>query len=209
VLVVNDGSTDATAQRAIEAGAKVVAHSHPMGVGAAFQTGLTHALALGADLVVTIDSDGQFDPATIPTLIQPVVEGRADFATASRFADPRLVPDMPRIKRWGNRVMSRLVSRLIGQRFADVSCGMRCYSRRAAMSLNMVGTFTYTQEVFLNLAHKRLRMVEVPIRAMCCVMAGGRWRLSSAATAITIRCGSLGNWPWACCCPQPGCCCSC
>lgn len=163
VLVVNDGSTDGTVAQAQAAGAVIVSHQQRRGVGAAFQTGLTRALELGADVIASIDSDGQFDPATLPKLLEPVVSGRADFATASRFADPALEPEMPKIKRWGNRVMSRLISRLIEQEFHDVSCGMRCYNRRAAMSLNLLGAFTYTQEVFLNLGYKRLRMVEVPI----------------------------------------------
>jgi len=164
VLVIDDGSSDKTASLAAAAGAAVVSHRHRQGVGAAFQTGLAGALEMGADLIVNIDADGQFDPKTIPDLVAPVLSGRADFATASRFADPRLTPEMSRLKIWGNHMMSRLISRLVRQKFHDVSCGMRCYNRRAAMSLNTIGTFTYTQEVFLNLAYKHLRMVEVPIR---------------------------------------------
>jgi len=164
VVVIDDGSSDDTASQAEAAGAIVVSHPVRQGVGAAFQTGLAKALEMGADLIVSIDADGQFNPATIPSLIEPVLAGRADFATASRFADPRMTPDMSSMKRWGNAVMSRLISRLVRQRFHDVSCGMRCYDRRAAMSLNTIGAFTYTQEVFLNLAYKHLRMVEVPIR---------------------------------------------
>ncbi len=163
VVVVDDGSSDNTAAEAAAAGALVVSHRIRQGVGAAFQTGLAKALEIGTDLVVNMDADGQFDPASIPRLIAPVVAGEADFATASRFADPALTPDMPRAKRWGNRMMARLISRLVSQRFHDVSCGMRCYNRRAAMSLNTIGAFTYTQEVFLNLAYKHLRMMEVPI----------------------------------------------
>ena len=178
VLVVNDGSTDATVARAEEAGATVVSHWQRRGVGAAFQTGLAAALERGADVVASIDADGQFDPATLPALLAPVVSGRADFATASRFADPALEPEMPKIKRWGNRWMSRLISKLIGQEFHDVSCGMRCYNRRAAMSLNLLGAFTYTQEVFLNLAYKQLRMVEVPI-AVRGVRKHGKSRVAS------------------------------
>jgi hypothetical protein len=90
--------------------------------------------------------------------------GEADFATGSRFLDPSLVPEMPRIKRWGNRVMSRLISHLAGRRFHDVSCGMRCYSRAAALQLHLLGRFTYTQEALLNLAFKQLRIVEVPVQ---------------------------------------------
>jgi glycosyltransferase involved in cell wall biosynthesis len=164
VIVVNDGSTDATAAQASAAGAMVISHARCQGVGKAFQTGLAKALEIGADIVVNTDADGQFDPATIPALIAPVVADQADFATASRFADPKLVPDMPAMKKWGNRMMSRLISKMIGQTFHDVSCGMRCYNRQAANSLNLMGTFTYTQEVFLNLAYKQMRMVEVPIK---------------------------------------------
>lgn len=194
VLVLNDGSTDATVSQAKEAGAVVVSHPRRLGVGAAFQTALSHALAMGADLIVSIDADGQFDPATIPDLIAPVIADEADFATASRFAAPHLVPQMPRIKLWGNRVMSRLISRLIGQDFHDVSCGMRCYNRRAAMNLNPLAAFTYTQEVFLNLGFKRMRMVEVPMR-----VAGQRvhgksrvassiWRYGFSTLSIIFRC---------------------
>lgn len=162
VLVVNDGSTDRTATEAESAGARVIHHDQPRGVGAAFHTALNDAIARRADLIVTIDSDGQFDPADIPRLIGPVVDGTADFTTASRFKDPALIPRMPWIKQWGNRQMSRLISRLTGSQFSDVSCGMRCYNRRAMLSLNLMGAFTYTQEVFLNLAFKGLRIVEVP-----------------------------------------------
>ncbi len=164
VVVVDDGSTDRTAERAAAAGAQVIRHASPRGVGAAFQSGLQYGIERAADLIVSIDADGQFDPADIPILVEPVVSSAADFTTASRFADPALIPQMPRIKLWGNRMMSRLISRLAGQKFYDVSCGMRCYSRRAALQLYLLARFTYTQEVFLNLAFKQLRIVEVPIR---------------------------------------------
>jgi glycosyltransferase involved in cell wall biosynthesis len=134
-LVINDGSTDGAAEAARQAGATVVHRGCRQGVGAAFRTGIAKSLEMGADIIASIDADGQFDPGTLPALIAPVVVGDADFATASRFADPSLVPQMPWIKRWGNRCMSRLVSRLIGQRFYDVSCGMRRYNRHAAMCL--------------------------------------------------------------------------
>jgi hypothetical protein len=97
-------------------------------------------------------------------VVAPVIDGQADFSTASRFKDPALLPKMPGVKIWGNNMMSRLISKLTGQRYYDVSCGMRCYSRRAMLHLNLLGAFTYTQEVFLNLAFKRLRIAEVPIR---------------------------------------------
>lgn len=163
VVVVDDGSTDETALLARAAGAFVIRHATRRGVGAAFHTALAHAREAGVDLFVTIDSDGQFDPADIPKLIAPVVAGEADFATASRFADPALEPEMPRMKRWGNRQVARIVSRLTGRHFHDVSCGMRCYNRHALLHLNLLGKFTYAHEVFLDLCFKGLRIVEVPI----------------------------------------------
>ncbi len=164
VVVVDDGSRDATGRVARAAGATVIERPHTGGVGAAFHSGLAHALESGADMMVTLDADGQFDPATIPTLIEPVLRGEADFATASRFKDPALVPDMPRLKLWGNHFMSRLISRLAGQRLWEVSCGMRCYNRESILRLNLLARFTYTQEVILSLAFKELRLAEVPLR---------------------------------------------
>lgn len=164
VVVVNDGSTDRTAEVASEAGATVLYHPTPRGVGAAFHTALQHVIASRGDLLVTLDADGQFNPADIPELARPVIDGHADFSTASRFKDPALIPEMPGTKLWGNRQMSRLVSKLTGGKYYDVSCGMRCYNRRAMLNLNLMGAFTYTQEVFLNLAFKRLRIAEIPIK---------------------------------------------
>jgi glycosyltransferase involved in cell wall biosynthesis len=193
VVVVDDGSSDATAERARTAGARVVAHPVRRGVGAAFHTGIATALESGADLIVSIDADGQFDPADIPALVEPVRSGRADFASASRFADPTLTPAMPAAKLWGNRVMSRLIGGLAGERFHDVSCGMRCYSRRAALQLHLLGRFTYTQEVFLNLAFKDLRIVEVPIRVRGerefgeSRVANNLWRYAARAALIIFR----------------------
>lgn len=194
IVVVDDGSSDATAKCAEAAGARVLRHAAPRGVGAAFHTGLSHGIDLGADLIVSIDADGQFDPEDIPRLIQPVLAGEADFASASRFADASLAPEMPRIKRWGNRMMSRLISRLAGQRFHDVSCGMRCYSRAAALQLHLLGHFTYTQETFLNLAFKRMRIAEVPLRVRGerefgeSRVASNLWRYAARSASIIFRC---------------------
>ena len=164
VLVVDDGSEDRTGERARKAGAEVLRLPYSQGLGAAFHSALRYGIRHGADLIASIDADGQFDPADLPILIEPVLAGEAEFATASRFKDPSLVPEMPRMKLWGNRMMSRLISQIAGQKFYDVSCGMRCYSREAALQLNLLGQFTYTQEVILTLAFKRLPIAEVPIR---------------------------------------------
>jgi glycosyltransferase involved in cell wall biosynthesis len=165
VIVVNDGSTDGTADEAAAAGALVVnLHNRP-GLGKVFSTGFERAMRRGADIIVNIDGDGQFDPADIPRLVKPILEGEADFVTCSRFADPALWPEMPRVKFWGNRVVTGIINWVCGgTRFSDVSCGFRAFNREAAYRLTLFGRFTYTQETFIDLFGKGLRMAEVPLK---------------------------------------------
>ncbi len=163
-LVVDDGSQDRTAELAEAAGATVVRHPQNLGVGAAFATGIDHALACGADVIVNMDADGQFNPEDIPKLITPILADDYGFVTCTRFADPAKVPKMPGLKRWGNRVMCRLVNTINGGKpFTDVACGFRAYSRDTALRLNLYGDFTYTQETFIDLAAKKVSMTEVPL----------------------------------------------
>lgn len=167
VLVVDDGSRDATADVARAAGAIVVSHPYNQGVGKAFNTGLAAALEMCADIMVNIDADGQFAPTDIPLLIKPIIEGKADFVSGDRFrtADGKLVrPDfMSKIKFWGNQRMGDLVGFIAGKRYDDVSCGFRAYSKEALMQLNLTGKFTYTQESFLDLANKGLVIKTIPV----------------------------------------------
>jgi glycosyltransferase involved in cell wall biosynthesis len=164
VLVVDDGSTDDTARLARAAGASVISHGRNLGVGVAMQTGIDDAVRRQVDIAVNIDADGQFSPEDIPKLVAPILEGKADFVTASRFKDPALSPRMPFVKRLGNWGMARIVSAIIGLRFADVSCGFRAYSRETLLRLVLLGGFTYTQETFLVLGQKGLRIVELPMQ---------------------------------------------
>ena len=163
VIVVDDGSRDQTARIAEDKGATVFRHRRNRGVGAAFNTGLRAALNYGADITVNMDADGQFNPRDIVKLITPMIEGKAQFVTASRFMDPRRIPAMSRVKRWGNAYMSFMISRMAGQRFYDVSCGFRAYSKEALMHLNLFGDFTYTQESFLSFAFNNVSILEVPV----------------------------------------------
>ncbi len=163
ILVLDDGSSDSTADRGRRAGAEVLRHPENLGLGRTFRDGVQRALQLGADILVNIDGDGQFDPADIPELVRPVVAGEAHMVTASRFLRPELVPRMPAIKRWGNRWVAWIVWLISGRRFRDVSCGFRAFSHEALLRMNLFGSFTYTQETFLDLVFKGLRIVEVPV----------------------------------------------
>ena len=163
LVVVNDGSTDETPNIARAKGALVVTHNINRGVGVAFHTGVNKALELTADIMVTIDADGQFDPQDIYKLIDPIIDDDADFVTASRFKKKEFVPKMSRSRYWGNIAMSKLISFLIGKKFYDVSCGFRAYSHEALLRLNVFGEFTYTQETFIDLAFKNLTIQEIPL----------------------------------------------
>jgi glycosyltransferase involved in cell wall biosynthesis len=164
-----------------------------MGVGAAFQKGLKKALELGADYIVNIDADGQFNPEDIPTLLEPLLSGKADFATASRFARVDYMPDMPAIKVWGNKWMVRIINTITSKNFTDVSCGFRAYSRDAALRLTLFGNFTYTQESFIDLAFKGVSMVEVPLRVRgerefgTSRVASNLWRYGIKSATIIFR----------------------
>jgi glycosyltransferase involved in cell wall biosynthesis len=164
IVVLDDGSTDATAERAREAGAEVLRHASNQGLGATFRDAVGIALSMRADIMVHIDGDGQFDPADIPLLVGPVVRGEADMVTASRFLDRDLTPEMPIVKRWGNRGVAHIVRLLSGKRFRDVSCGFRAFSRESLLRMNLFGSFTYTQESFLDLIFKGLTILEVPVK---------------------------------------------
>jgi len=193
IVVVDDGSTDGTKVVAESAGVFVISHTTNKGVGAAFHTGIKTALMRGADVIVNMDADGQFNPLDIPILVQPILEGKADFVTASRFKDSSMIPQMPRIKIWGNNRIAQLISLLTGQKFYDVSCGFRAYSRDIALKLTLFGQFTYTQETFLDLTFKGAAIIEVPLsvkgeRAFGeSKVASNLWKYATMTSTIILR----------------------
>lgn len=163
IIVVDDGSSDKTGEIAKSLGTFTVTHRHNKGLGKAFQSGVEKALQLKTEILVTIDADGQFDPAEIPKLIAPIIQNGADFVTGTRFSKRKIPQNMPWIKKWGNRRVANIISWATGQKFSDVSCGFRAYGLEAMLRLNVFGKFTYTQETILDLAYKDLDIVEVPI----------------------------------------------
>ncbi len=111
IVVVDDASQDGTADLAAgvrDPRLEVLRHSSNRGVGAAMLTGLDRAAEMGCTVVVKMDGDGQMDPALIRELVQPIVDGEADFVKGNRFADPWTLRRMPRVRRMGNLVLSFL-----------------------------------------------------------------------------------------------------
>ena len=161
IIVVNDGSSDQTAQTASRAGAVVISHLRNMGKGAALRAGFRHALRLGYDGVITIDSDGQHDPKDIGALIQTAEQRQARIVIGNRMADGRM---MPPLRRWTNRLMSRLISRLMAQEVPDSQCGFRFIRSDALAALPMASNhFDLETELLLAAARRHWTVVSVPI----------------------------------------------
>lgn len=122
VIVVDDGSSDATAHLAREAGAIVLSHKAPQGKGASLREGWKHARNLGCAWVLTLDGDGQHLPADIPAFFKSAEAGAAALVIGNRMATPR---EIPAVRRWVNRWMSSRLSAIAGQDLPDTQCGFR------------------------------------------------------------------------------------
>ena len=162
-IVVDDGSTDATSVIARRHGAVVVRHSRNLGTGRTFVSGVSAALRAGADIIVSMDADGQFRGEDVARLIAPIREGRADVALCSRFADGGLIGDMNWRKRAGNNLLTGAVSWIAGKRFTDVSCGFRAMSREAALRVDIHSDYEYIHESLLNWSRVGLTIEEVAL----------------------------------------------
>ena len=162
-IVIDDGSTDGTAQIAQRHGAMVVRHPKNLGTGRAFVSGVSAALQAGADIIVSMDADGQFRGEDIGKLIEPIVDGRADVALCSRFAKGNLIGSMPLTKRAGNALLTRTISIIAGTKFTDVSCGFRAMSREAALRADVHSNYEYIHESLLNWRRLGMTIEEVAL----------------------------------------------
>ncbi|MDH7593164.1 MAG: glycosyltransferase family 2 protein [Methanomicrobiales archaeon] len=163
VLVVDDGSTDATAEIAREAGARVISHERNMGKGAAVLTALKHARENSTDLLVLLDGDAQHNPDEIPHLVAPILEGDADLVIGSRFLNDNN-NGIPAYRRLGQKTLD-LATRATGAHgITDTQSGFRALSRRAIEALEIASDdYNIESDVLAHLAEERLAIKEVPI----------------------------------------------
>ena len=162
VVVVDDGSTDGTAEVARKAGATVVRLTSHQGLAAAFRRGLDHALRSGADVIVNTDADNQYVADDIALLISPILGGTADVVIGDR--DVRSSKHMGPLKRLLQRLGSWAVSVASGLRVPDVTSGFRAFSRDAAMQINVFNPFTYTLETIIQAGKRNLELRSVKVR---------------------------------------------
>jgi glycosyltransferase involved in cell wall biosynthesis len=163
VLVVDDGSTDRTADVAREVGAtwllRLPVH---LGLAQAFSAGLDAALKLGADVIVNTDADHQYPGDEIGRLVEPILAGRADMVIGDRA--PHQSEHFGFAKRALQRLGSWAVRRLSGTSVPDAASGFRAFSRRAALRMNVLTRFTYTVETIIQAGKKQIAITHVPIR---------------------------------------------
>jgi glycosyltransferase involved in cell wall biosynthesis len=162
VVVVDDGSADNTVTVAQEVGAGVLRHLVNRGQGAALRTGTEYALNQGAEVVVHFDADGQFDPAEIAGLIEPIVCGEADVVLGSRFLKENNIP-------WTKKHLILPIARLVnyfftGLKLTDAHNGFRALSRQAAEAIEInQDRMAHNSEIVRQVREKNFRFLEVPV----------------------------------------------
>lgn len=162
ILVIDDGSTDRTAEVALHAGADhVVRHKTNRGLAEAFRTGIDACLRRGADIIVNTDGDNQYAGRSIPDLIRPILERRADVVVGDRqiASNPHFAWTKKRLQALG----SLMVRRLSGTAVPDAVSGFRAISRGAALQLNIVSPFSYTIEMLIQAGKQRMALASVPV----------------------------------------------
>jgi glycosyltransferase involved in cell wall biosynthesis len=164
IIVVNDGSTDATVEIAQQHRVKVLNLPINLGIGGAVQTGFKYAMLKSYDIAIQIDADGQHDPSYIGSLIQPLVEGRADIVIGSRYLDKDPI-EAPLIRHIGIKYFSWLTSILIGYKITDCTSGYRALNSRAIEYFSNNYPVDFPDAEALIMAHKAgLKIVEVPVK---------------------------------------------
>jgi glycosyltransferase involved in cell wall biosynthesis len=164
VLVVSDGSSDATAAVAREAGVTVLELPYNLGIGGALRTGFLYAVREGYDRAVQFDADGQHDPNHIDTLLAGLDSG-ADMVIGSRFAETSAVYDVGNTRRSAMRIIQVAVRLIAGRRYSDTSSGFRGFNRNALtfFSRNYPSEYMESVESLILATVEGLNVVEVPV----------------------------------------------
>jgi glycosyltransferase involved in cell wall biosynthesis len=192
VILVDDGSKDDTARIAKELGLELFIHDRNYGYGANQKTCYREALKAGADIVVMVHPDYQYDPTLLPQIIKPIQDGAADVVLGSRLlgADP-LAQGMPWWKYYSNRFLTALENWAFGLKLAEYHTGYRAFRREALESVNLAmnsDAFIFDQEIMAQVVEIHARIAEVPVPTRYFAQA------SSASFAQSVRYGLSILW---------------
>ncbi|MEW8317902.1 MAG: glycosyltransferase family 2 protein [Candidatus Thiodiazotropha sp.] len=161
-LVIDDGSTDATRQVAIDNGVDhVVGFTRNQGLAKVFMLGLDACVRRGADVIVNTDADNQYDASYIPKLIQPIVEERADMVIGARPI--KMIEHFSFTKKVLQHLGSSVVRKVSQTDVPDAPSGFRAFSRDAAMKLNVFNEYTYTLETIIQAGMKHMAVTSIPV----------------------------------------------
>jgi glycosyltransferase involved in cell wall biosynthesis len=164
IIVIDDGSKDRTSQIAKDSGANVLRHFINRGLGGALGTGIEAALDSGADIILTIDADGQHDPDEIPKLTEPIIRGEADIVIGSRFLQKQ---KMPLFRKAGNYFFNFFTYFLFNIKSTDSQSGMRAFNRKVGESLEIFTSgMEVSSEIIKEIKQQNFKMKEVPIKAI-------------------------------------------
>lgn len=163
VVVCDDGSTDYTAKIAESLGADVIRHEKNEGYGASIKSLFLRAHQLNADVLVTLDADGQHEPNEIPIVTKPIVDGVADVVIGSRFVNKNGTAEMPLYRQFGAKLITKMVNGSAKNGVTDSQSGFRAYSHQALDRLNFFEDgMGASVEILLRASKQDLRIVEVP-----------------------------------------------
>jgi glycosyltransferase involved in cell wall biosynthesis len=169
VILVDDSSTDDTVELARRLPIHLVWHPHQVGYGGNQKTCYLEALQHGADVVVMLHPDGQYEPELIPRMIEPIVRGEADLVLGSRLLIPgaALAAGMPRWKLVANRLLTAIENRIMGTSLSEAHTGYRAYSRRLLLTVPFLRNshdFVFDSELLMQASHFGFPIREVPAR---------------------------------------------
>jgi len=207
-LLVDDASPDDTVQAALREGFDVLRHPKNRGYGANQKTCYVRAALDGADVVVMVHADNQYDPALVAKMVRPILDGEADVVIGSRMLeDESIAGGMPRWKWIGNRFLTEIENRAFRRRYSEYHTGYRAFStdflRRAAFLRNNDG-FVFDQQIFAQIVAHDARVVELAIPTRYFLEASSVsfrtsvwYGLRTLAVLTRFRLDQTGRWRWA------------
>lgn len=164
IIVIDDGSTDNTYEVAKSTGVIVLKHPINRGKGAATQTGIDGAKLLDADIIVTMDSDGQHNPKDIKKLLKPILDNEADVVIGSRMINNK---DMPKSRIIMNKIANLITYLFFGIMVTDSQSGFRAYNKKAYTSVyTYMDRYEFESEMLGQIKNAKLRIKEVPIKVI-------------------------------------------